>query len=94
MAKVSLRIDAIQPARTDQTVQQRTTLTTVIATEEDVVFLTKADGSKRTFSGIVIRFSKTVIAVVVQSIPLVQKITERLAQPGFFRQSTPLPAQL
>ncbi|KNC93744.1 hypothetical protein GM31_18265 [Trabulsiella odontotermitis] len=57
------------------------------APEEDVVFLTKADGPQRTFSGIVIRICKTVISVVAQRIPLVQNISERLAQPGFLRQS-------
>lgn len=65
MAKVGFRIDAIQSTCTDQTVQQRTTFATVSASEEDVVFLTKADGSQRAFSCIVIRSSKTVIAVVV-----------------------------
>lgn len=42
MAKVSLRIDTIQPTCSDQSVQQRTTLTTVIAAEEDVVLFTQA----------------------------------------------------
>lgn len=77
-----------QSACTDQTVQLCTKLATVIAPEEDVVFLTKAGGSQRALTGIVIRFCKTVIAVVAQSIPLVQNISERLAQPGFLRQSS------
>ncbi|CUA04118.1 Uncharacterised protein [Escherichia coli] len=36
MAKVGFLIDIVQPARPDQTVQQRTTLTSMIAPEEDV----------------------------------------------------------
>lgn len=45
MAKVTLWIEAIKSARTEQTVQQCSTLTTVIAPEEDVVFLANKDGS-------------------------------------------------
>jgi hypothetical protein len=39
MAKVTLWIDTVQPARSDQTIQQGTTFTTMITAEEDVVFL-------------------------------------------------------
>lgn len=83
MAKVGLRIDAIEPARTDQTVQQCTTLTSVITSEEDVVLFTQADGTKGSFGSVIIRLCQAIIAVVAQRIPLVQCISERLAQPGF-----------
>jgi hypothetical protein len=45
MAKVTLWIDTVQPARSDQTIQQGTTFTTMITAEEDVVFLAQTDRS-------------------------------------------------
>ena len=45
MAKVGFRIDTVQPARSDQTIQQGTTFTTMITAEEDVVFLAQTDRS-------------------------------------------------
>ena len=79
MAKVTLWIDTVQPARSDQTIQQGTTFTTMIAPEEDVVFLSQADGAKRPLRGVIVGFRQTVTAVVTQGIPLVQCISERLA---------------
>lgn len=87
IVKVSFRIDTIEPARSDKTIQQRSTFTTMIAAEEDVVFLAKTDRSQCALSRVIIRLCKALIAVVAQRIPPVQSISERLAQPGFFRQS-------
>lgn len=42
IAKIGLRIDAIQPARTDQTVQQSPTFTTMVAAEEEIVLFTQS----------------------------------------------------
>lgn len=86
MAKVGFRIDTVQPARSDKTIQQGTTFTTMIAAEEDVVFLAKTDRSKRTLSCVIIRLCQAIIAVVAQGIPLVQGIRERFTQTGLFRE--------
>lgn len=45
MAKVTLWIDTVQPARSDLVIQQGATFTTMIAPEEDVVFLADTDRS-------------------------------------------------
>ena len=45
MAKVTLWIDTVQPARFDQSIQQGTTFTTMITAKEDVVFLADTDRS-------------------------------------------------
>ncbi|HED1257232.1 TPA: fimbria/pilus periplasmic chaperone, partial [Citrobacter amalonaticus] len=45
ISEVGFRIDAIQSARSEQTIQQGSTLATMIAAEEDVVFLAKTDRS-------------------------------------------------
>ena len=86
MAQIRFWIDTVQTARSDQSVQQCTTFATMIAPEEDVVFLSQADGAKRPLRGVIVGFRQTVTAVVTQGIPLVQGIRERLSQPGFFRQ--------
>lgn len=39
LAKVSLRIDAIKPARTNQTLQQCTTHATLIVPEGNIIFI-------------------------------------------------------
>lgn len=61
-------------------------LTTEIAPEEDIIFLAKTDRTQRAFCSVVVRFDQTVITVVTQRIPLIEHISERLTQPGFFRQ--------
>lgn len=58
----------------------------VVAAEEDKILFPKADSTKGSFGSVVIRLCQTIITVVAQRIPLVQGISERLAQPGFFRQ--------
>jgi hypothetical protein len=47
VAQIRFWIDTVQTARSDQSVQQCTTFATMIAPEEDVVFLSQADGAKR-----------------------------------------------
>lgn len=47
----------------------------------------KTDGTKGSFGCVVIRLCQAIITVVAQRIPLVQGISERFAQTGFFRQS-------
>lgn len=56
----------------------------MIATEEDVVFLAKADHSQPALSSVIIRLCQTIIAVVAQRIPLVKSLSELIAQQGFF----------
>ena len=46
MAKVSIRIDAIEPACSGKTIQQDSALTAVVAAEEDKILFPKADGTK------------------------------------------------
>jgi hypothetical protein len=41
MAKVSFRIDTIEPACSDETIQQGSALAAMIAAEEDIVFLSQ-----------------------------------------------------
>ncbi|SSG28795.1 beta-xylosidase [Klebsiella pneumoniae] len=41
ISKVSFRIDTVQPARSDQSIQQSSALTAMIAAEEDVVLFTQ-----------------------------------------------------
>lgn len=86
MAKVGFRIDTIQPARPDQSVQQGSALTTVVAAEEDKILFPKTDGTKGSFGSVVIRLCRAIFTVVAQRIPLVQDISERFAQTGLFRQ--------
>ena len=86
MAKVGFRIDTIQPARPDQSVQQGSALTTVVAAEEDKILFPKTDGTKGSFGSVVIRLCQAIFTVVAQRIPLVQYISERFAQTGLFRQ--------
>lgn len=86
MAKVGFRIDTIQPARPDQSVQQGSALTTVVAAEEDKILFPKTDGTKGSFGSVVIRLCQAIFTVVAQRIPLVQDISERFAQTGLFRQ--------
>jgi hypothetical protein len=87
MAKVGLRIDTIEPACSDKTIQQGSALTAVVAAEEDKILFPKTDGTKGSFGCVVIRLCQAIITVVAQRIPLVQGISERFAQTGFFRQS-------
>lgn len=84
MAKVGFRIDTIQPARPDQSVQQGSALTTVVAAEEDKILFPKTDGTKGSFGSVVIRLCQAIFTVVAQRIPLVQDISERFAQTGLF----------
>lgn len=53
MAKVGFRIDTIQPARPDQSVQQGSALITVVAAEEDKILFPRADGTKGSFGCVV-----------------------------------------
>jgi hypothetical protein len=78
------RIDTIEPARPDQTIQQGSALTAVVAAEEDKILFPKTDGTKGSFGSVVIRLCQAIITVVAQRIPLVQGISERFAQTGFF----------
>jgi hypothetical protein len=84
MAKVGLRIDTIEPACSDKTIQQGSALTAVVAAEEDKILFPKTDGTKGSFGCVVIRLCQAIITVVAQRIPLVQGISERFAQTGFF----------
>lgn len=86
MAKVSLRIDTIELACSDKTIQHGSAFTAVVAAEEDKILFPRTDGTKGSFGCVVIRLCKTVIAAVAQRILLLQRIRERLARPGFFRQ--------
>lgn len=83
ISETGFRIDAIQPACSDKTIQQCSTYTTMIAAEEDVVFIAKTDRSQRALSCVIIRLCKAIIVVVAQRIPLVQSISERLANRYF-----------
>ncbi len=87
MAKVGFRIDTIEPACSDKTIQQGSALTAVVAAEEDKILFPKTDGTKSSFGCVVIRLCQAIITVVAQRIPLIQGISERFAQTGFFRQS-------
>ena len=84
MAKVGLRIDTIEPACSDKTIQQGSALTAVVAAEEDKILFPKTDGTKSSFGCVVIRLCQAIITVVAQRIPLIQGISERFAQTGFF----------
>lgn len=53
MAEVGFRIDAIEPARPDQTIQQGSSLTAVVAAEEDKILFPKADSTKGSFGSVV-----------------------------------------
>ena len=86
MAKVGFQIDTSQPAHPDQSVQQGSALTTVVAAEEDKILFPKTDGTKGSFGSVVIRLCQAIFTVVAQRIPLVQDISERFAQTGLFRQ--------
>lgn len=55
MAEVGFRIDAIEPASPDQTIQQGSSLTAVVAAEEDKILFPKADSTKGSFGSVVIR---------------------------------------
>jgi len=55
MAKVGLRIDTIEPACSDKTIQQGSALTAVVAAEEDKILFPKTDGTKGSFGCVVIR---------------------------------------
>lgn len=54
MAKVSLRIDATEPACSDKTIQQGSALTAMVAAEEEPVFLSQTDGTKGSFGGVIV----------------------------------------
>ena len=71
MAKVAFWIHAVQFARPDQSVQQRSPLTTMVRAEEQEVFTTQTDRPQGIFSDVVIGFSPAVLRIVRQCRPLV-----------------------
>ena len=87
MAKVGLRIDTIEPACSDKTIQQGSALTAVVAAEEDKILFPRQTARRARSAVLLSGSAKAIITVVAQRIPLVQGISERFAQTGFFRQS-------
>ncbi|STL31551.1 Uncharacterised protein [Escherichia coli] len=80
MAEVAFWIHIVQFARSDQAVQQRSPLATVVRTEEQEVFTTQTDRPQRIFSDVVICFSPAIVCIVRQCRPLVQGVRERFRQ--------------
>lgn len=80
MTGVPLWIHAVQFACTDQAVQQRFVLTTVVGAEEHEVLATQTDRPQGIFSDVVICFSAATLWIVRQCQPLVQGVRERLRQ--------------
>ncbi len=87
MAQIRLRIYAVQTADADKPIQQITTLSAVIAAEEDIIFLSETDGPKGSFRCVSVRLHQTVITVITECVPLIHNIAERFSQSGFSRQS-------
>lgn len=79
MTEVPLWIHAVQFARTDQAVQQRSVLT-VVGAEEQEVLATQTDRPQGIFRDVVICFSLATLCIVRQCRPLVQGVRERLLQ--------------
>ena len=80
MLEVALWIYPIQFARSEQRVQQRAALTTMVRAEEQEVFTTQTNHPQGIFSNVVICFSPAVICIIRQGRPLVQHIRERFCQ--------------
>lgn len=86
MAQISFWIDTVQAARSDQSVQQCTTLSSVIATEENVIFSPRQTACKARSAVLLSWLRQTVIIEVAERAPLIQNICECFSQPRFFRQ--------
>ncbi len=70
----------VQFARPDQAVQQRSPLSSMIRTEEQVVFAAQTDHPQRILSYVVISLGPAVVSIVSQRWPLVQYVRERFRQ--------------
>ena len=80
IAEVAFWLHSVQFARPDQAVQQRSPLSSMIRTEEQVVFAAQTDHPQRIFSDVIVRLSPAIICIVRQRRPLVQGVCERFRQ--------------
>ena len=80
IAEVAFWLHSVQFARPDQAVQQRSPLSSMILTEEQVVFAAQTDHPQRIFSDVIVRLSPAIICIVRQRRPLVQGVCERFRQ--------------
>ncbi len=66
IAEVAFWLHSVQFARPDQAVQQRSPLSSMIRTEEQVVFAAQTDHPQRIFSDVIVRLSPAIICIVRQ----------------------------
>ncbi len=66
IAEVAFWLHSVHFARPDQAVQQRSPLSSMIRTEEQVVFAAQTDHPQRIFSDVIVRLSPAIICIVRQ----------------------------
>lgn len=89
-AQPVLRLHTVQFAGDQQTVDNRCTFSTTIRTEEQVIFSSNRHRSQCVFTDVVVYFHPAVTTELVQCLPLLQDIVERLRHLRMFRQRFPL----
>lgn len=86
LTQPAFRLHAVEFAGAKQTVDDRRSLTAVIRAEEEIIFSANGHRTQRVFSYVAVDLHLTVAAVLVQHIPLLQHVCERLRHLSVNRQ--------
>ena len=85
VAKIRLRIHAVELGCSDQVVSRSGTLASGIGAAEQIVFSFQGYGSQRQLGGVVVDLDASVGAVAGQGNPTREHVADRLGELGFLR---------
>src|SRR5690606_40137389 len=87
--EIRLRIESVEPGRTDQAVDQSRALTAGIGTGEQVVLAAERHGPDRPFGGVVVDLDAAVVDIAHQCRPTRERVLDRRRQrrlPRYLRE--------
>ena len=86
VAQIVVRINAVEPGGTDEQVHGRPALATAVGSHKQEVIASQAASPQRILGNVIVNFGNPVLAVIRQSLPVVEHVVDRPGRVRLGRQ--------